>query len=185
MPRLQVLSLVRARMRRQLINVSLSESNEKKCPWVRIKIKMKINKVGINKSVNGRNIQNCRNFYEFIWAKLTIIARKQNLNGLRKCSKKWHFCTLVYFYYLLFFKRFYLFIFRETRREEEREGEKHWSVASYMHPRRDATCNPGMCPDREPSRWVTFCFAGWSPANWATRVNACTLFYTFQSRQKT
>ena len=46
--------------------------------------------------VNLRNVQTHNNFYEFIWAKLTTIAGKQNLNGLRKCSIKWQFCYLFY-----------------------------------------------------------------------------------------
>ena len=45
---------------------------------------------------------------------------------------------------LLFFLRFCLFIFRERRREGEREGEKH-----RAH-------NPGMCPDRD-SNQQPFC----------------------------
>ena len=36
------------------------------------------------------------NFYAFIGTKLLTIARKQNLNGLRKCSREWHFCSLFY-----------------------------------------------------------------------------------------
>ena len=45
---------------------------------------------------NIRNIQTCMNFDEFIGAKLPMIARKQNLNGLRKCSRKWQFYHLFY-----------------------------------------------------------------------------------------
>ena len=48
------------------------------------------------------------------------------------------------------FLRFYLFIFRERGREEEREGEKHQCVvASHMPPNGDLACNPGMCPNWE------------------------------------
>ena len=47
-----------------------------------------------------------------------------------------------------FFLRSYLFIFRDSRREGEREGEKHQCVvASHMPPTRDPAHNPGMCPD--------------------------------------
>ena len=46
-----------------------------------------------------------------------------------------------------------LFIFRERRKEGEREGEKHQCVvASCMPPTRDLVCNPGMCPDWESNR---------------------------------
>ena len=49
---------------------------------------------------------------------------------------------------LNFFKRFYLFIFRERGREGDREGEKHQCVvATHMAPTGDLACNPGMCPD--------------------------------------
>ena len=34
-------------------------------------------------SVNIRNVQTCKNFYEFIWAKPTTIAWKNNLSELR------------------------------------------------------------------------------------------------------
>lgn len=36
------------------------------------------------------------NSYEFIWAKLRTIARKQNLNGLGKCSREWQLYSLFY-----------------------------------------------------------------------------------------
>ena len=53
----------------------------------------------------------------------------------------------------LFFKRFYLFIFREGGREGEREVEKHQCVvASRVPPTGDLARNPGMCPDWE-SNW--------------------------------
>ena len=35
-------------------------------------------------------------FYEFISAKLTTIAGKQILKGLREYSREWQFCTLFY-----------------------------------------------------------------------------------------
>ena len=50
--------------------------------------------------------------------------------------------------HLLLFK--ILFIFRERRREGEREGEKHqYVVASHTPPTGDLACNPGMSPDWE------------------------------------
>ena len=59
-----------------------------------------------------------------------------------------------------FFLRFYLFIFRERRREGEREGEKHQRVvASCTPPTGDLACNPGMCP-RLGIELVTLCFTG-------------------------
>ena len=42
-----------------------------------------------------------------------------------------------------------LFIFRERGREGDREGEKHQSVVSQMHPDQGRTHNVGMCPDQE------------------------------------
>ena len=50
----------------------------------------------------------------------------------------------------LFFLRF---IFRQRRREGEREGEKHQCVvASHTPPTGDLARNPGMCPDWESNR---------------------------------
>ena len=50
----------------------------------------------------------------------------------------------------VFFKRFYLFIFREKGRQGDREGKKHQCVvASHVSPTGDLACNPGMCPDWE------------------------------------
>ena len=61
---------------------------------------------------------------------------------------------------ILFFKRFYLFIFREKGREGKREGEKHQCVvASYMPPTGDLAHNPGLCP-RLGIELATFWFAG-------------------------
>ena len=53
-----------------------------------------------------------------------------------------------FFCFLGFFKIFYLFIFRERRREGEREGEKYQCVvASRMSPVGDLARSPGTCPD--------------------------------------
>ena len=49
---------------------------------------------------------------------------------------------------LLFFLRFYLFIFRESGREGEKEEEKHQCVvASCVPPTGHLACSPGLCPD--------------------------------------
>ena len=46
-----------------------------------------------------------------------------------------------------------LFIFRERRREGEREGEKHpYVVASCASPTGGLAHNPGMCPDWESNQ---------------------------------
>ena len=53
-----------------------------------------------------------------------------------------------------FFKRFYLFNFRERGREGEREGEKyHCVVSSHVPPTGDLAHNLGMCHDWELNRW--------------------------------
>ena len=55
--------------------------------------------------------------------------------------------------FLLFFKRFYLVIFREKGREGVREGEKHQCVvASHVAPTGYLARNPGMCPDWESNQ---------------------------------
>ena len=54
---------------------------------------------------------------------------------------------------LIFFQRFYLFIFRERGKEGEREGKKHQCVVtSYTPPTGDLAYNPGLCPDWESNR---------------------------------
>ena len=67
-----------------------------------------------------------------------------------------HFVQVVAIYLFIifpFFKRFYLFIFRE-RREGERKVEKHQCmVTSNTRPTGDLAHNPGMCPDWELNLW--------------------------------
>ena len=49
--------------------------------------------------------------------------------------------------------------FRERKKEEEREGEKHWCDRNidwfpFIHvPNGDWTCNPALCPDQESNPW--------------------------------
>ena len=67
----------------------------------------------------------------------------------------WVLCPLFKLDYLIFgvefykfwFIRFYLFIFRETGREEERGEKLQCVVTSRAPPTWDLTHNPGMCPD--------------------------------------
>ena len=54
-----------------------------------------------------------------------------------------------------FFLRFYLFIFGERGREEER-GKHQCVVASPIPPTGDLARNPGMCPDSESNRRCPF-----------------------------
>ena len=62
--------------------------------------------------------------------------------------------TIFYLFLNIFFKRFYLFIFRQSRKEGERKGEKHQCVvASHMPPTGDLAHNPGMCPNWELNWW--------------------------------
>ena len=63
------------------------------------------------------------------------------------------YCSFILSCNYNFFKRFYLFIFRQKGREGEREGEKHQCVvASHVAPTRDLARNPGTCPDQESNR---------------------------------
>ena len=58
--------------------------------------------------------------------------------------------TLKKNYFLLFFKRFYLFLLLQRGKWKEKEGEKHQCVVvSRASPIGDMACNPGMCPDWE------------------------------------
>ena len=51
-----------------------------------------------NVNVNVRNIQTRRKLFMYLFEPnwLQMLAGKQNLNALRKCSGKWQFCTLFY-----------------------------------------------------------------------------------------
>ena len=52
-----------------------------------------------------------------------------------------------------FFKKYFIYFFRERGREGEREGEKHRCVvASHAPPTQDLTGNPGMCPAWESNQ---------------------------------
>ena len=64
--------------------------------------------------------------------------------------------------FILFFKRFYLFIFKT---EGKRGRKKHQCVvASDTSPTGDLACNPGMCPDWE-LKWRPF---GSQADTWST-----------------
>ena len=52
--------------------------------------------------------------------------------------------------HIVFFKDSYLIVFRGSRREGKRDGEKHQCVvASHVPLTGDLAGNPGMCPDWE------------------------------------
>ena len=75
---------------------------------------------------------------------LNVISYVEQLKKPRACSQ----CVIKIHSYYLFFKRCYLFIFREMGGEgalerEKHRCEKHRLVASHMH----QTRNPGMVPD--------------------------------------
>ena len=54
---------------------------------------------------------------------------------------------------IFYFFKFYLFIFRESGKEGEREGEKHQCVVAFhLPPTGDPAHNPGMCPDWESNQ---------------------------------
>ena len=66
--------------------------------------------------------------------------------------------------HIYFFKRFYLFIFRERGREGERVGEKHQCVvASCVPPTGDLAHSPGMCPDWESNQRPLVCRLALNP----------------------
>ena len=56
-------------------------------------------------------------------------------------------------FFPIILKRFYLSIFRQRRREEEREGKKYRCVVASCAPATgDLAHNPGMCPNWELNR---------------------------------
>ena len=63
--------------------------------------------------------------------------------------------------HIVFFKDSYLIVFRGSRREGKRDGEKHQCVvASHVPLTGDLACNPGMCR-RLGIELATLGFAGW------------------------
>ena len=63
------------------------------------------------------------------------------------------YLSILGFYIILLFRRFYFFIFRERGRKGERKGKKHQCVAaSHTPPTGDLVHNPGMCFDWELNR---------------------------------
>ena len=97
------------------------------------------------------------------------------------------------FYFSFKFILFYLFIFRQTARKGEREGEKHQCVgASWVPPTGDLALNLGMCPDWESNRWP-FCLQGGTqstephlpgPASFCFSFLFYTLHRRFRIRQQ-
>ena len=66
---------------------------------------------------------------------------------------------------------------RERGREEEREGQKYqYVIASRASPTGNLVCNPGMCPDWELNRRLTFWFTGQLAVHWATPARATVSF---------
>ena len=64
-----------------------------------------------------------------------------------------------------FLKRFYLFIFRQSGREGEREGEKRQCVVASHTPPTGLKARHGPWPGiKQETLW----FAGWHPIHWAT-----------------
>ena len=58
--------------------------------------------------------------------------------------------------YSFFFKILFFFIFRQRRREGDKEGKEHQCVVAFRSPTTgDLAHKPGMCPDWE-SNWRPF-----------------------------
>ena len=81
-------------------------------------------------------------------------------------------CPEIYF----FLKQIFKIIFRERRREEEREGEKHQHVvASCTSPTGDLAVTPGMCPDQQLN-WPPFCSQAGTQSTEPHQLGCCQIF---------
>ena len=86
---------------------------------------------------------------------VAVRGREPSSEGNSEMSRDLKNLTFVLKRSSSFFKRVFkdFFIFRERRREGERDGEKHQCmVASRVPPTGDLTGNPGMCPNWEWNR---------------------------------
>ena len=123
-------------------------------------------------------------FYIFF---LKIFKKLIFLETGREKDKHWFVIPFIYsfihyFFFklnlLVYFSRF-IYLFSE-RREEEREGEKHWcardtSIGCLLHASAgDLACNPGMHPDWE-SKWRPF---GSQASTQSTELHQPGLFIT-------
>ena len=112
--------------------------------------------------------------------KQTLVFVYKSIYGRKNCISSIIFLSWS-FYFISFFKRFYLFNFRERRREGKRGGEKQPCVTgtfiSYLSysPRG----GPGLQSRHVP--WLgikpaTFLFAGLHSIHWATPARGIFLF---------
>ena len=112
--------------------------------------------------------------------------------------RKWHDSGLDWSTYascspfLLFFLKMLFIIFRERRREGEREEEKHQSVASHTSPAGDLAHNPCRCPDWESNRRPFSLKAGTQPTEphqpgqpFFSFPLLCFLHFSYDSKRKT
>ena len=71
--------------------------------------------------------------------------------------------------FTVFFKGFYLFIFRETRREGEREGEEHGSVASCTPANGDLPGNQARALTRNRNSGLLVCRTTLNPVSYTSQ----------------
>ena len=114
--------------------------------------------------VLGHHITDAMTFYSYeVWFSVSLVIPlycntfSLILKWLYQLSFSLVFCISFFIPLTLlfaFYKRFYLFIFRERRREGEREGKKHQCVVAFQVPHTgDLAHNPGMCPDWGSNQW--------------------------------
>ena len=104
----------------------------------------------------------------------TVSGRKKQRE---KTLNTWRGFKIIFFY----------LCFRESRREGEREGEKHWrgretSISCLSHRSHQG---PNPQPKHMPwpgTKQVTFCLAGGCPTHWATPARAGRAFFKVEEK---
>ena len=120
--------------------------------------------------LKGKRLQIINDIQENMTGQLMMIGRTvwgPKVPTLKGAEASLSYAQCSFSFFSLFLKIFYLFIFKDRGREEEREGEKHQQVVASCTPLPgDQARNPGMCTDWE---------SNWQPIGSQARAQATEL----------